>query len=267
VIDAPERRPGGTQPPRSKRGPDEQRIRRAGGLLGCCLLLVALPFVTAPGNVIADTKLDLAVDPARFLARALTLWDPQQFGQLQDQAVGYLFPMGPFFALGRLVALDAWVIQRLWISAILLAAFLGTVRLAGRLGIGTPWTRLVAGLAYALSPAGLTLLGALSSEFLPAAMLPWILLPLVGAANGGAVHGVRAGGWSRGSAAARSAAAVALCGGVNAAATIAVLLPALLYILSLGRPAPGGGRSRSSCCRSTASRSSRTPRAPPSRRR
>ncbi|HEV3294870.1 MAG TPA: alpha-(1-_3)-arabinofuranosyltransferase family protein, partial [Streptosporangiaceae bacterium] len=46
-------------------------------ILGFCLLLEALPFLTAPGNLIADTKLDLAVDPARFLARALHLWDPQ----------------------------------------------------------------------------------------------------------------------------------------------------------------------------------------------
>ena len=80
-------------------------------LLGCCLLIEALPFLTAPGNLISDTKLDLAIDPGRFLARALTLWDPQQFGQLQDQVAGYLFPMGPFFELGRLAGLDPWVIQ------------------------------------------------------------------------------------------------------------------------------------------------------------
>ena len=100
-------------------------------LLGCCLLIGALPFLTAPGNIISDTKLDLAVDPGRFLARALTLWDPQQFGQLQDQAAGYLFPMGPFFYLGRLARLDPWVIQRLWIGLVGVAAFGGIVRLAG----------------------------------------------------------------------------------------------------------------------------------------
>ena len=197
-------------------------------LIACCLLLWGLPFLTAPGNLISDTKLDLAVDPGRFLARALTLWDPQQFGQLQDQATGYLFPMGPFFYLGRLAGLEPWVIQRLWIGTVSVAAFLGIVRLAGRLGIGTPWSRIAAGFAYAASSAALTLLGVLSSEFLPAAMAPWILIPLAGAARGA----------PRGRAAARSAVAVALCGGINAAATVAVCVPALIYILTLPRTAP-----------------------------
>jgi arabinofuranan 3-O-arabinosyltransferase len=79
-----------------------------------------------------------------------------------------------------------------------------------------------------VSPAALALLGGLSAEFLPAALLPWILLPLVTAARGG----------RPGRAAARSALAVALAGGINGAATAAVLLPAVLYILTLSRPAP-----------------------------
>jgi arabinofuranan 3-O-arabinosyltransferase len=201
---------------------------RTSHLLGCCLLLAGLPFLTAPGNLIADTKFDLAVAPARFLARALTLWDPQQFGQLQNQPAGYFFPMGPFFVLGRLAELQPWVIQRLWIGAIGVVAFLGTVRLAGRLRIGTPATQIAAGLAYAASPAALTLIGVLSAEILPAAVLPWILLPLVNAGRGG----------GRVRAAARSAAAAALCGGVNATVTVAVLLPAVIYVLTLARPAP-----------------------------
>ena len=162
----------------------DERLRERIRLVAFGLLLAVLPFVTAPGRIIADTKLDLAINPAAFLARALNLWDPQQFGQLQDQAVGYLFPMGPFFYLGKLAALQPWVIQRLWISAVAVTAFLGVVRLAGRLGIGTSWTRVAAGCAYALSPAGLTLIGGLSAEFLPAAMLPWILIPLVDATRG-----------------------------------------------------------------------------------
>ena len=132
VIHAPALPPGHTQPEAGDPGgaAGDERTRTVIRLVAFCLLLEVLPFVTAPGNIIADTKLDLAADPARFLSRALTLWDPQQFGQLQDQAVGYLFPMGPFFALGKLAALQPWVIQRLWIGAVLVAAFLGTVRLA-----------------------------------------------------------------------------------------------------------------------------------------
>ncbi len=225
MIEAPELASSGTGPPEQA---VDERIRSRIRLLAFSLLLAVLPFVTAPGRIIADTKLDLAVNPAAFLTRALTLWDPQQFGLLQNQAAGYLFPMGPFFVLGRLAALHPWVIQRLWIGAVAVAAFLGTVRLAGRLGIGTPWTRTAAGLAYAISPAGLPVIGALSNEFLPAAMLPWILLPLVDAGRGG----------RRGIAAARSATAIGLCGAINATATIAVLIPAVLYVLTLGRSAP-----------------------------
>ena len=171
-----------------------RRIRRPAGLLArlfrrvhllaCGLLLALLPFVTAPGHIIDDTKLNLVVNPDGFLARALSLWDPQQFGELQNQTVGYLFPMGPFFALGKLAAVPSWVIQRLWIAVVLMAAFYGTVRLAGKLGIGTPWTRVAAGFAYALSPIALSMIGELSGEFLPMAMLPWILLPLASAARG-----------------------------------------------------------------------------------
>src|SRR6516225_8993853 len=163
-------------------------------ILVSCLLLVAAPFLTAPGNLIADTKFDLAIAPVRFLARALHLWDPQQFGTLQDQAAGYLFPMGPFFALGHLAGLEPWVIQRLWIGTVSVAAFTGVVLLADRLGIGSPWSRIAAGLGYAASPAALTLIGGLSSEFLPAAMAPWILVPLVRAAQRGGERTVGRGG-------------------------------------------------------------------------
>ncbi len=198
-------------------------------LLACCLLLALLPFLTAPGDIIADSKLDLAINPVGYLARAFSLWDPQQFGQLQNQANGYLFPMGPFFAFGRLAAVPSWITQRLWISAVLIAAFLGTVRLAGRLGIGAPWTRVVAGLAYALSPMALTLLGEYSGEYLPQALAPWIIIPLAGVAlDDGARRRL-------GRAAARSAVAVALCSGINAACTVAALAPAVVYLLT--RPA------------------------------
>jgi arabinofuranan 3-O-arabinosyltransferase len=213
-------------------------------LLACCVLLALLPFATAPGDIIADTKFELAVNPAGFLSGALTLWNPQQFGVLLNQAVGYLFPMGPFFELLRLLGAAGWIVQRLWLSALLIVAFCGTVRLASRMVIGTPGTRLAAGLAYALSPAALSMLGQTSGEFLPMALLPWIILPLtdsaawipgadgIGADGIGATAAGRYGTVSRARAVARSAVAVALCSGMNAASTAAVLVPVVIYILT-----------------------------------
>ena len=207
---------------------------RSRWLVVCCLALAALAFVSHPGHIIADTKLDLAVNPAGFLARTLRLWDPSQFGQLQDQTVGYIFPVGLLFLLAKAIAVPAWVAQRIWITLMLLIAFLGIVRLGDRLGIGTEATRIAAGFGYALAPNALGMLGTLSSEFLPIAMLPWILIPLVRAAAAGPA--VRAPG--RLTAAAQSAVAVALCSGINAAATFAVLIPPVIFLLTVPRPAP-----------------------------
>jgi arabinofuranan 3-O-arabinosyltransferase len=211
------------------------RLRDSGRswLIVCCLALAGLAFGSHPGQILADTTIDLVINPAGFLQRALQLWDPSQFGQLQNQAAGYLVPIGPFFLLGKLAAVPAWIIQRLWITAILVAAFTGVVRLCRVLGIGSQASRLAAGLSYALAPIALSLLGYDSAQILPAAMLPWILVPLVLAVQAGP----DASAGRRARLAAQSAVAVALCSGVNAAATVAVLVPAVIYLLAVPRPA------------------------------
>jgi arabinofuranan 3-O-arabinosyltransferase len=221
----PDQQPPGRSEPTST---VDERLRHALWLVACCMLLAMLAFVTRPGNILADTKIDMAINPAGFLQRALQLWDPAQFGQLQNQAIGYFFPMGPFFVLGKLLVLPAWVVQRLWITAILVTAFLGTVRLSSRLGIGTPGSRLAAGFAYALAPRALTLVGVNSGEFLPAAMLPLILIPLVRLLR----HGHELDSAAKLRAVAQSAAAVALCSGMNAASVVAVLTVAAIYVLT-----------------------------------
>ena len=203
-----------------------ERLRERLRVVACCLTLTALAFSTRPGAILADTKIDMAVNPLGFLGRALHLWDPEQFGQLQNQAVGYLFPMGPFFALGDVIGMPAWITQRFWTSLLLCLAFLGTWKLAGRLAVGGPGTRLFAAMAYALAPNGLATLGQISSEYMPVAMLPWIVLPLVTAASG-------EGGRLR--AAARSGLAIACCGGINATATVAVLVVPFLYLVTRPR--------------------------------
>ncbi len=225
MIEAPRRSSAGPSEP--VRGAVDERLRQSVWLIACCLLLAMLAFVTRPGNILGDTKIDMALDPAGFLARSLHLWDPIQFGELQNQSAGYFFPMGPFFVVGKLIALPAWVVQRLWLTAIFVAAFLGIVRLSARLGIGTASGRMLAGLAYALCPIGLSSMGILSAQFLPEAMLPWILLPLVRIMHDGASMRRR----DKLQALARSAVAVALCSGINAAAVAAVVLPAAIYLL------------------------------------
>jgi arabinofuranan 3-O-arabinosyltransferase len=188
-------------------------------LAAICLGLTVLVFSQAAGLEAADTKLDLVVSPWRFLAHSLTMWDSTaSAGQLQDQAYGYLFPMGPFFLLGHWMHLPPWITQRLWESVLVVTAFLGTVRLSRLLGVKGFWPRVAAGLAYALAPRMLMEIGVISSELLPVVVAPWVLIPLV--------RGARTGSPRR--AAAASGVALLFASGINATATLAILpLPAL----------------------------------------
>jgi len=185
--------------------------------------LTALVFIQDPGRIAADTKLDLAINPGGLLARSLNLWDPQSFaGSLQNQAYGYLWPMGPFFWFGDTVGIPAWVIQRLWWATLLTLAFLGIVRIIRLLDLGGPTVRILAGLSYALSPMLLSKLGPISSEVLPFALAPWLLMPLIVGSRTGSVR----------RAAALSGLAFFCIGGVNAVAALAVLPIGAIWILT-----------------------------------
>ncbi|MGW1340876.1 alpha-(1-_3)-arabinofuranosyltransferase [Kribbella sp. NPDC002412] len=205
---------------RLRAGSTEQVVWRARLVLGC-LVLIALCFHQAPGKIVPDTKLDLTAGPGGFLARSLHLWDPQgAFGQLQNQAYGYLLPVGPFHWLLDSLSVPDWVTQRLWWSVVLCVAFLGVWKLCNAFDYGVPWTRFAAALLYALSPRMLGEVSITSIEVWPMAMAPWVLLPLV-------TPRARSGWWRVG----WSAVAFALVGGVNAVATGATLvLPALWLV-------------------------------------
>ncbi|MCG5471616.1 alpha-(1-_3)-arabinofuranosyltransferase family protein [Micromonospora sp. LAH09] len=201
-----------------------------------CLALIGLCVTQGSGLIVPETKLDMATDPGGFLARATHLWIADwQFGTLQNQAVGYFFPMGPFFLAGEAIGLPAWLVQRLWMAALLCVALTGVVRLARALDLGGPASRLVAGAVFALSPRALSLVGTVSLELLPYCVAPWVLLPLVKGAAGGSLR----------RAAALSGLAVVCMGGANGAAAACAVLPAFLFVVT--RP-PGTRRFRLLAC-------------------
>ncbi|KGN32692.1 hypothetical protein N802_17195 [Knoellia sinensis KCTC 19936] len=190
------------------------------------LVVWAIAWSVTPGRIAEDTKNDLYVDPWGFLARALHLWDPQvTWGGLSNQGYGYLFPMGPFFGLGSEIA-PVWVVQRLWWSVLLTAAFVGMLGLLRALGVGTHRTRIVGALAYVLAPRVLSSIGGLSAEIQPQLLAPLVLWPLVLATKG---H------LSTPRAATLSGLAALCCGGVNATATLCALVPAGLWLITRQR--------------------------------
>lgn len=175
------------------------------------------------GQTRFDTKLDLVTDPWGFLLRGLSAWDPTAgFGQLQNQAYGYLFPMGPFFGVLHSAGVPPWVQQWVWTWLLLAIAYLGVRLVATRLGL--PWWAAVAGgLAYALAPRTVTVLGPLSAEVLAAALMPWMILPLLRSSV------------SLRRTAFLAALPVLFMGAANATLTISVLLVPAIWILLRSR--------------------------------
>jgi arabinofuranan 3-O-arabinosyltransferase len=223
--------------PMLRRPRDDTPARRRARVDALVLAAAAfgLALLQRPGWASSDTKIDLHVDPVPFLGDVAAVWSPTgDLGHVHGgQYAGYLFPMGPFFALGDLAGLAPWLIHRLWLGAVLAIAVVGAVRLADALlPDGDRPARLVAGAVVLLNPYVVVFANRTSITLLAYALLPWLLL---------VVH--------RGLRAPRSwwwPAALALIvggagGGVNAAVIAWLLLaPALLLVYEplLGTVAP-----------------------------
>lgn len=222
---------------------------RSRAWLFCAIGWLAFAFLQAPGLSVADTKLDLIQNPWGFLSQALQPWtEVFPLGQLQNQAYGYLFPHGLFFAFFSW--LPAWVTQRLWWALLLFLAFAGMVQLLEKLPVGNNFSRIVAGFLFALSPRVLTTLGTISSEAWVCALAPWVLLPLVDVLRPRAGAGTGPGAGSDSTAdstdralsaedkvllrraALRSTVAALCMGAVNAVATAVAILPAVIFWFS-----------------------------------
>ena len=180
---------GETTPRRSRRGTGGEgrcsswpwRVLPGGSPSGALehLALAALAFVPLllvdRGIVSSDTKSYLYLDPARFLRQVASMWYPTvALGTVTHQYIGYLFPMGPYYALASEIHLHTWIAQRLWLGGILFGAGAGVLYLCRALGVQGPG-RVVAALTFMWSPYVLQYSGRISVILMPWAALPWLI--------------------------------------------------------------------------------------------
>jgi arabinofuranan 3-O-arabinosyltransferase len=174
------------------------------------------------GRTTTDTKAALVSDPVGWLRATFSLWNrAESLGDLQNQAYGYIFPMGSFFAGLHALGIPLWMVERFWSLTLIVVACEGIRRVAREVGL-TAWPALFAGFAYAISPKMLSEIGVRSAELGPTAMLPWVLLSILLVLKGRLTE--RTG--------ALLAAAAFLCSGaVNATATVAPLALVVIVIV------------------------------------
>lgn len=185
----------------------------------------ALALLQRPGEASSDTKIDLHVDPAGFLADVAALWTPSGGlgGVEAAQYSGYLWPMGPFFALLHELGIGPWLVHRLWLGTVLALGAWGVVRLIDAL-----WERergaahVFAAAIYVLNPYVVVFTNRTSVTLLAWAALPWLVL----LAHRG-VHDARSWRWP----ALFALVVTSAGGGVNAAVTAFVLLGPLAMVL------------------------------------
>ena len=154
---------------------------RSGRLIAPALGLLAfvLAFLQRPGDAYSDTRLELSADPSLFLARVGDVWSSTtDLGHVQSgQFVGYLFPMGPWFAGADALGVSTWLAQRVWLGLLLALAAWGAVRLMDALysrerGVA----HAVAGLLFLLNPYTVIFTSRGTITLLAYAALPWLML-------------------------------------------------------------------------------------------
>ena len=147
-------------------------------LLGVISFVIA--FAQRPGETYTDSRIELTVDPGRFLGRVAEMWTSSgDLGHVHGGLfAGYLFPQAPWFAAADAVGLPLWIAQRALLGLVLFLAAWGVVRLMDALwsaerGIA----HLGAGLFYAISPYVVVSIAVRGTvPLLAYAALPWILL-------------------------------------------------------------------------------------------
>jgi arabinofuranan 3-O-arabinosyltransferase len=219
--------PPASGPPAS--APPARGLEARAGLLEHLLLagLVLVPLLAvARGVVSSDTKTYLYLDPARFLGQVASMWYPTAaLGTVTHQYIGYLFPMGPYYAATAALHVPTWIAQRLWLGAILFGAGAGVLCLCRTIRVRRPGST-VAALAYMLSPYLLQYSGRISVILMPWAALPW-LVALTARALAARRSSTRPASWRY---AALFALVVALSSGINASSVLYVVVGPLLWL-------------------------------------
>lgn len=199
--------------------------------VGAIALVSYLPMLfSSPGQISADTKSYLYLDPGSLLRSATSMWDPGlALGYVPHQNTGYLWPMGPWYWVWDAVGMPDWLAQRLWWGSLLFAAGAGVVAFGRRLG-WSDHAAVAAGLVYACSPYSLVFLARISGILMPWAALPWLILL--------SDRAVRSGGW-------RYPAVFALVAATAGSTNLtALLLAGFGPLLWVGHLAVAGGRAR-----------------------
>jgi hypothetical protein len=195
------------------------RLRALGYAALATIAYVPL-LLTERGKVVADTKSYLYLDAGRLLERAPSMWDSNiGLGTVTHQNIGYLFPMGPYYAVTHFLGVPAWFAQRLWLGTVLLFAAFGMLYLLRTLHVRGPGV-VVAALVFMLSPYVLDFAARLSVILLPWAGLPWMLALVVRA--------LREGGWKY---PALFAIVVQIVGSVNSTALVFAGIVPVMWVL------------------------------------
>lgn len=186
------------------------------------------------GRLNADTKQYLYLDPGDLMERARYLWDGQVGGgTVTHQAIGYLWPMGPYYWATDQLGIPSWAAQRLWVGGIQFLAALGALVLFRHLTRRHP-AQLAGAVLYGLSPFVLGHVTGQSGLLLPFAALGWLIWAMARA--------VETGGWRW---PAVFALVVTTCASLNGSSVFFVVLAATLWVpfavWSFGHASPRQG--------------------------
>ena len=143
------------------------------------LLSFTLAFLQRPGRSFTDTRIELTVDPVRFLHNVASVWSStEDLGHVQSgQFVGYLAPMAPWYAFAHEIGISPWVAERIWLGTLLALASWGVVRLLEVLLDRPPGLpHAIAGLLFMANPYVVVAISRATIVLLAYAALPWLLV-------------------------------------------------------------------------------------------